>query len=31
MKTEEKIKSRIYREALEVALDTRKFEIGLYW
>ena len=31
MKREEKIKSRIYREALEVALDTRKFEIGLYW
>lgn len=31
MKTEEEIKSQIYRAALEVALDTRKFEIGLYW
>ena len=31
MKSEEEIESQIYREALEVALDTRKFEIELYW
>lgn len=31
MRNKKKIESRIYREALEVALDTRKFEIGLYW
>lgn len=31
MKSEEEIESQIYRAALEVALDTRKFEIGLYW
>lgn len=31
MQNKKKIESRIYRKALEVALDTRKFEIGLYW